>query len=363
MYPPLAFISKLQNKNEYMDYTKLKKVFSNLGVKLTLTEDEFIDFILSDNCLNMSNSKYRDINGVIYRTMLTVAEVMDATNMDNISIVAETRDNFMFPLILDKWSKCKQVYKPDNDFAHCLIQTKNLSISRSMIEHIPTNLFYIDTSDCEIFGDIDGIFTYVHKRDTDVIFNIYILAKNEYFSFYIGGFINELGMVDINFDKLANFEHDYNAIVVEDGKLVHKAVIENNRMDRKTASLFAIQMVAYLSVEQPQITESDLTKNTYIKKSPYAKVRNKWSEVKIEDVGIKYGADFRKTIKEYNNTTIIKKDSNKRNSPIPHFRSAHWHKYWVGKGRKELRVKWIEPIFVGNGKSNNVIIHKVKNET
>ena len=362
MYPPLKYIDTLQKKNLYLDYSKLKKVFGNLGVRLTFTEDEFIDFILSDKCLQYNN-KYKDINSVLLSTFEAVVQSMGEGAREEFSYVAETRDNFLFPIILDKWSRFKQVYKPDNDFAACLIKTQNLSISYSMIEHIPTNLFYIDTSDCEIFGDIDGIFTYVHKRPTDVIFNVFLLVNNEMYSFYIGGPVNDLGMIDINFDKLRDFERNYDSIIVENGKLIHNTNINENRLDRKTVSLFALQMIAYLSMEQPQITESDLTKNTYVPKSPMAKVRNKWSEVKIEDVGIKYGADFRKTIKEYNNTTTIKKDSNKRNSPIPHFRSAHWHKYWVGKGRKELRVKWIEPIFVGNGKSNNVIIHKVKNET
>ena len=347
MYPPLEYIDTLQKKNLYLDYSKLKKVFGNLGVRLTFTEDEFIDFILSDKCLQYNyNNEYQDINRVLLSTFEAVVQSMGDNAREEFSYVAETRDNFLFPIILDKWSRCKQVYKPDNDFAACLIKTQNLSISYSMVEHIPTNLFYIDTSDCEIFGDIDGIFTYVHKRPTDVIFNVFLLVNNEMYSFYIGGPVNDLGMIDINFDKLRDFERNYDSIIMENGKLIHNTNNNENRMDRKTVSL-----------------ESDLTKNTYVPKSPMAKVRNKWSEVKIEDVGIKYGATFRKTIKEYNNTTTIKKDSNKRNSPIPHFRSAHWHKYWVGKGRKELKVKWIEPVFVGNGKSNNVIIHKVKTET
>lgn len=51
----------------------------------------------------------------------------------------------------------------------------------------------------------------------------------------------------------------------------------------------------------------------------------------------------------------------KRKSPIPHFRRAHWHKFWVGEGRNTLKVKWIEPVFVGQGPSSNATIHKIKN--
>lgn len=30
----------------------------------------------------------------------------------------------------------------------------------------------------------------------------------------------------------------------------------------------------------------------------------------------------------------------------PHWRRAHWQSYWVGKGRTELQLKWLEPILV-----------------
>lgn len=50
-----------------------------------------------------------------------------------------------------------------------------------------------------------------------------------------------------------------------------------------------------------------------------------------------------------------------RKSPVPHFRRAHWQVYWVGKGRKEREVKWLEPIFVGFGDTaKDVVIHMVK---
>ncbi len=38
-----------------------------------------------------------------------------------------------------------------------------------------------------------------------------------------------------------------------------------------------------------------------------------------------------------------------RDSPSAHWRRGHWHKYWTGKGRKEEKFNWIEPILVGAG--------------
>lgn len=44
----------------------------------------------------------------------------------------------------------------------------------------------------------------------------------------------------------------------------------------------------------------------------------------------------------------------------PHTRKAHWHHYWVGKGRKELVLRWIAPTVVGTGECV-ATIHRVRN--
>lgn len=49
----------------------------------------------------------------------------------------------------------------------------------------------------------------------------------------------------------------------------------------------------------------------------------------------------------------IKDYASTEHSPLraktrPHMRSAHWHTYWVGKGRTECKINWIDPIFINN---------------
>ena len=140
-------------------------------------------------------------------------------------------------------------------------------------------------------------------------------------------------------------------------------------LNREEIYLFTLQMISYLSLEKPQITESDLTKNSYKPRKAEDPIRNRWSEVTISDVGIRYGKTIRTKLEEsesmesensntLNNTEPIGEHPARR-SPAPHFRSAHWHRYWVGEGRTELRVNWIEPTFVGDNVASNVVIHKV----
>jgi hypothetical protein len=62
-----------------------------------------------------------------------------------------------------------------------------------------------------------------------------------------------------------------------------------------------------------------------------------------------------------NNT--VNKD---RKPPTPHFRSAHWHRFWCGsekQNNKRLELRWIEPTFVCGSYSSksqsDVVIHKM----
>lgn len=44
----------------------------------------------------------------------------------------------------------------------------------------------------------------------------------------------------------------------------------------------------------------------------------------------------------------------------PHVRRAHWHHYWVGKGRTTLEVRWIEPVLVLPGDKKEVDLATVR---
>lgn len=276
------------------------------------------------------------------------------------SMEAELKDVYMMPIIVEKWSKAKQVFKPDPDFADALLHTSKLSISASMIDHLPCHNFYVDLSDCSMFSPITGAFVYVERKDSLVYFSIYLIDSSlTYFSFYLACELDDNGCATITPEMLSTKQVSYDIWKPLCFDENHNS--KEYKISRVDSNLFMIQLIAYLSIDKPQLTESDLTKNTYRKPSAVSKIRNKWSEVRIQDVGVKYGSDFRKTILKIKNDSEELSTGSKRKSPIPHFRCAHWHKFWVGKGRKTLKVMWIEPIFVGNGDSSNAIIHKMKN--
>lgn len=365
-YTPIELV-KRNTENSFQD---VKRICANFRVKNVdkLTVNVLIDDLADD----YHKSKFPDVEQFLYKVFINSMQTQDPNFISSIesknsSLRTEFKDVFLFPILLNEWAKSKQVFKPDPDFADALLHTDKLCVSRSMIEHLPYNLFYIDTSDCETFKPIDGLFVYVKSYGEVASFCLYSITNNlTYFSFYLTVSYDEHCCISIDFDKFGVAKYDayipslFRTDSVE--KDVTRLVVNDSdlKISRADVYAFAIQLIAYLSIEEPQLTDSDLTKGTYRAPSACSKVRNKWSEVRIQDVGVKYGSDFRKTYtsqptNEYENT-------GKRKSPIPHFRCAHWHKFWVGEGRKQLVLKWIAPVFVGNGDNKNVIIHKVKED-
>ena len=107
----------------------------------------------------------------------------------------------------------------------------------------------------------------------------------------------------------------------------------------------------YLSSKEPDIVESPDTINTY---KPSGSLKNKYSEVRKWDVGCRYGEKIRCFKKKKMLQGAIGESDN-QSSKRPHIRKAHWERYHIGKGRKEIVTKWKEPVFV-NGDSINIII-------
>ena len=252
------------------------------------------------------------------------------------SIFEPNYDQFVndnvFPIVINEWSKSKQVYKPDKDFANALLNTDEFIINKDIINHLPCQLFYLDLTECN-YDNIEGVFVHTFICDNTIRINIFMIAGEEFSPLYIDFPNNDKGTVSIQ-DSRSNI---YNEVIA-----------------------LTLHMISYMSIDKPQITESDLTKNTYRKPSKQSTIRNKWSEVNIQDVGIIYGQKYRKYMKEYNSTENSEIKSYKPRAP--HFRKAHYHRFWVGKGRKELRINWIEPIYVGFGDNKNIVINKVEKE-
>lgn len=63
------------------------------------------------------------------------------------------------------------------------------------------------------------------------------------------------------------------------------------------------------------------------------------------EVGMRLGAALRQS-SQPRDASDEETSSAVRAGPRPHIRRAHWHSYRIGKGRAELRVRWLAPIAV-----------------
>ncbi len=61
------------------------------------------------------------------------------------------------------------------------------------------------------------------------------------------------------------------------------------------------------------------------------------------DVGLRIGAALKKATVEYESSEQY---DERRTSPRPHPRKAHWQTYWTGKGRERAEVRWKNMILV-----------------
>ena len=298
----------------------------------------------------------------MYGEMLKAMNLLNKTNVNNPHVIlAELYDIILRPYILHNWKRNKQVYKIDGDFAQALLKTENICLSRDTFNHLPCKHFYVDVSEYIQFRPIQGIFVDIFNMQEEFAVCIYMVSNEAFWSNYDFIGFNEKGEAKINIEDFArNGLFDEFKYCDYDTHLKGKSVEKNiNGLKPKEVAFFVYQLITYMTSHEPQVEESPLTKSTYRPPKQGATIKNKFSEIQMYDVGVRFGRAFKAQKKKYNCDTILTHHMAKaRKSPIPHFRSAHWQTYWTGKGRTTPIVKWKEPTFV-NGEAQDVVIHKV----
>lgn len=310
----------------------------------------------------------------IHTVMSTMQVTKEQITSGRISMLAEWTDIFLTPQLIYAWSKSKQVFKPDSSFAEALLTTKKLQYTKETFKRLPCHDFYIDLEDCPLFKHIHGLFlaTREDPKNNGVHINMLVLAhakdtKEKYitFSHYSYAKLNEDQPVDLDMNELTNIDYEYWTPWSEQMPGVADTLTKLNENKLQIMPfMLGYQMIAYLSLEKPELTESPVTKFTYRPRKPDAPIKNKFSEVQIMEVGIRYGSDFRKKIKNLEKEQKKHEATGTKRQVKPHFRCAHWHYHRVGKGRTELKLMWHEPTFVTGNITDNadmdVVIHRIQ---
>lgn len=367
-YAPLDLLSMSEQPGREFEARKEQFLECGLHELSDMTEEEYVDFFFVKNFFDKKAipEKFYRLSDLLKANAVPILRQCGITKTDILSgkydVCTEFRDIQLAPVLLERWSKNKQVYKPDADFAEELLKTEKLQLVDKQLRHLPCNNFYIDLEKCERFTPINGVFVHLHHFPGGVNIVMYLLTGSLYFSFYGGGLYNEKGMIDVNLGDIPEREYDVAPSArTEDTKQI------KYKLSRSSVTAFVFQMICYLTSKEPQITDDPVTKNTY---RPGRTVKNKFSEVQSHEVGIRYGKSIRKYKQAVNQMKVNEGNESKTDISVaerkpmsPHWRCAHWHHYWTGKGRTEYEVRWIEPVFVGMGDSteSDVVIHRVVN--
>lgn len=293
----------------------------------------------------------------------------------------EWKDMLTITLALDLWSKSKMVYKIDNDFFHEIKNTENLCVTSDIYDKLPYYCFFIDLTEVDRILDFKGAWVVVvkDKNTGSVGINIYMVkgeACPTFFSYYSwidfnGNESAELKTEDIPKSPFiirnAGLEPGDNELTaienIRDGNR-EPYVSAGDKDPRHEIVIAALQIMQFIAMDASDVSENENTKRTYKKSDA---VRNKYSEIRMWDVGVRYGKAIRIAKQEYKKHIERERSGEEqgehkdRKPTRPHIRRAHWHKYLIGKGRQESKIVWLAPIYVcGDGKEIPVTIHEIK---
>ena len=231
-----------------------------------------------------------------------------------------------------------------------------------MIKHIPFGTFYLDFSKNSLF-EYEGFFVQVKVYDTGAIRIVSLPTENNYSNIPVGAIEQYITAYADAFWINPEMFHVESGICYFDFDLCKDLIwtVDSYRTQwfiggLSNYRLFLLQFLMYLSSKEPDIIESPDTIRTY---KPSMTLKNKYSEIRKWDVGCRYG----EKIRCFNKNKMQQFGNNGENNQIskrPHIRKAHWERYHVGEGRKDIITKWKEPVFI-NGDYNDIItnIHVV----
>ena len=333
--------------------------------------DQFLSWILGSTfCKRKYNGAYSDIN----QQLLSIYDANAKKGQSYKDCRMEFRSNLCFGVLIECWSKYKQIYRLDNDFLTELMRTKkikkDIQIPVEVLKRLPIRCFYLDLENRPEFDPISGSFVYVGFDNINGQPSLCVYHAHQ----------PENDNCDIRpgiyMDAREMEKHGLLRTEEKDGKTETfiQFHVDHTQIADKELTLLILQTILYLSSNKPDITENQRIQHTKQASHPMpdtdAKDNNTkdtdTNEITINDIGVRYGAAIRKIkkAKPTRNTTTdnAKPAPAKPRRPMSsHIRAAHWHTYWIGKGRTEKILKWVPPTFVtGTGKELPITIRKIK---
>lgn len=216
------------------------------------------------------------------------------------------------------WNRTKKIYSFDGDFLEALINTDNVFVPPDTFSHLPFSDMYLDFSAnsevCEKYGCEGAFVTAVKMAGTDIPTH-----KEYWWEILVAGNPSGAGQITI---------------------------VEDNKIDGCDIFSLVVQCLIYLSSTDPDVRDRQRTTKSTSPNKTTVKLENTANET---EVGFRYGEAFRAHMQKVGNSeqAVQRQTNGTRKAPKPHIVRAHYNYYWCGKGRTELRARWLSPYYVG----------------
>lgn len=255
--------------------------------------------------------------------------------MKDYNVQAELFKNYSVMVLIESWLLYKQIYSFDKDTLNLLISNEysNLSYDELKALKMPFETIAIE-NDIEYEGHIlDSIFLCkkLRPKTNNILISICAFVK-----------VNPEDST-----KLIRFD-----LLIGEGKSLFDELPDDDE-EAKNFICKVMNLVLYLC--QPKVDV--IYKKSEKKPMKQAMPKHFYSvDYATNEVGCRLGNAIRKYRYVYETTGEKKHTGGVKR---PHTRSGHFHHYWVGKGRTDLIVKYVEPTFVLGG-SKDATLHNVK---
>ncbi len=369
VHPVLTFLHNIHNPNGLypgildfsLDKDNLYISEDNIRSELWKYSDEY-NIKIKDNIRNLINNK----------------KITRETIQNTAINLGDHESNSQIVYLVNMWNRYKQIYKINSEIESNFEFNKDFKLLFNIFDKLPFDAFFIEYTDNKKdslikhnYSIIGTFVCYIH--DIDTAFNDgYRYKSKERLLDFCDLFINkDTGIPIVSYYHIKDDETDgkYITDIIKTYLMPHKddsiadsvLLSKNKYVELKKYILsYILQSILYLCSDDITTT---LNEQATIVKSNMSKIKNKnitISEIGYnipeEDILIKEDVDRRnrKIYKEHEFTGRINK---------PHWRKAHWHYYWCGKGKTELRLKFLLPILVNGDKVNEKITTIVRNKT
>lgn len=333
-----------------------------------LNLDDFMSWVIGSTFAKRNyDGQYEKLNSQI----LNLCNKKGKLGRSYKEVRKQTREIILFTSMFECWETYKQAYRFDSDFVDELLLTEAVNIPVDILKRLPYRCFYLDLEDVKRFEPSEGIFAYIgfdekngypnlaifrveppgNKPNKDMLRTGRLGEEERIFPLYAYG-------EDMKRWNMLMEREDGNWYLQFSNQKKAASLLPGEK-DFEVV-LLVLQAMLYLSSNKPDTMESP--KRKYIYTGKRRDNTQGTVDLALTDVGVRYGAVIRKAKKEAEeDTKVIEVANRKTRKPmVSHVRCAHWHHYWVGKGRQERIVKWVPPTFVsGYGKELLVTIHKI----